>query len=143
MCTGTQNRTQFSNVFDVRFDQNFNPANVFYARYSYNNVATFTPGTFPITTVAGKTISPNGNIAAFSGPAIDLAFNFQMNYSHVFSPNLLLNLVTSYLRIDNQSYPLNTGSNATAAFGLPGVNTGGRGRFRAYPDNLHRLWHPW
>jgi hypothetical protein len=68
---------------------------------------------------------PNGNIATFAGPATDLAFNFQLNYTHVFSPNLLLNLVTSYLRVDNQSYPLNHGSNATAAFGFPGVNTGG------------------
>ena len=123
--TGTQNRTQFSNVFDVRIDQHFNPANLLYARYSYNNVATFTPGIFPPTTVAGKTISPNGNVGSFAGPATDLAFNFQLNYTHVFSPNLLLNLLASYLRIDNQSYPLNTGSNASAAFGFPGVNTGG------------------
>jgi hypothetical protein len=123
--TGTQNRTQFSSVFDVRFDQNLNTANVFYVRYCQNNVATFTPGTFPVTTVAGKTISPNGTIASFSGPASNLAFNFQINYSHGFSPNLLLNLVTSYLRIDNRSYPLNTGSNATTSFGLSGVNTGG------------------
>jgi hypothetical protein len=122
--TGTQNRTQFSNIFDVRIDQDFNAANLLYARYSYNNVATFTPGIFPITTVAGKTISPNGNVGSFAGPATDLAFNFQLNYTHVFSSNLLLNLVTSYLRIDLQSYPLNTGSNATAAFGFPGVNTG-------------------
>ena len=123
--TGTQNRTQFSNIFDVRIDQDFNPANLLYARYSQNNVATFTPGIFPTTIVAGKTISPNGNIGSFAGPATDLAFNFQLNYTHVFSPNLLLNLVTSYLRVDNQSYPLNNGSNATAAFGFPGVNTGG------------------
>jgi hypothetical protein len=123
--TGTQNRTQFSNIFDVRIDQDFNPANLLCARYSYNNVDTFTPGIFPTTMVAGKTISPNGNVATFAGPATDLAFNFQLNYTHVFSPNLLLNLVTSYLRVDNQSYPLNNGSNATAAFGFPGVNTGG------------------
>ena len=123
--TGTQNRTQFSNVFDIRFDQNFNSANVLFARYSQNNVATFTPGIFPTTAVAGETISPNGNLTSFAGPATDLAFNFQLNYSHIFSPNLLLNLVTSYLRIDNQSYPLNNGSNADAAFGFPGVNTGG------------------
>jgi hypothetical protein len=124
--TGTQNRTQFSNIFDVRIDQNFNPTNLLYARYSQNNVATFTPGIFPTTTVAGKTISPNGNIGSFAGPATDLAFNFQLNYTHVFSPNLLLTLVTSYLRVDNQSYPLNSESNADAAFGFPGVNTGGR-----------------
>lgn len=123
--TGTQNRTQFSNIFDVRFDQDFNPANLLYARYSQNNVATFTPGIFPTTTVAGKTISPNGNLASFAGQASDLAFNFQLNYTHVFSANLLLNLMTSYLRTDNQSYPLNNGSNADAAFGFPGVNTGG------------------
>ena len=116
--TSSQNRTQNSNLFDVRVDQAFNANNLLYARYSYNNVNTVTPGIFPMAKVAGLTIAPGGNYTAFAGPATDLAFNFQLNYTHTFSQNLLLNLVASYLRIDNQSNPLNYGTNADSAFGL-------------------------
>lgn len=56
--TGTQNRTQFSNIFDVRIDQNFNPATLLYARYSYNNVATFTPGIVPTTMWPARRSAP-------------------------------------------------------------------------------------
>jgi hypothetical protein len=122
--TSTQNRTQFSNIFDVRLDQNLNSKNLLFERFSYNNVATFTPDIFPQTTVAGKNLYGGGNFGLFAGPAVDLAFNFQVNYMHVFSPNLLVNLLASYLRVDLQSYPLNYGSNGDAAFGFPGVNTG-------------------
>lgn len=37
------NKTQFSNSFDVRIDHRFNANNVFFGRYDYNKVDTFTP----------------------------------------------------------------------------------------------------
>jgi outer membrane receptor protein involved in Fe transport len=120
--TGTQTKTQFSNLFDVRGDQIFGPSDRLFARYSYNNVATFTPGILPETTVDGIAIQPGGAIANFAGSAQDLAYNFQTNYNHIFTPTLLLNLFASYLRIDNQSFPLNYGTNASSAFGLKGAN---------------------
>jgi hypothetical protein len=120
--TGTQTKTQYSNLFDVRVDQIFGPSDRLFARYSYNNVATFTPGILPETTVDGIAIQPGGAVANFAGPAQDLAYNFQINYSHIFTPKLLLNLFASYLRLDNQSFPLNYGTNASSAFGLKGAN---------------------
>jgi hypothetical protein len=118
--TTSQNRVQNSNVFDIRLDQILNSKNSFYARYSYNSVKTDTPGIFPIVNDAngtGLTIAPGGDYTAYAGEAIDLAFNFQLNYMHMFSDKLLINLVASYLRIDNQANPLNYGTDADAKFG--------------------------
>ena len=120
--TGTQNRTQNSDLFDIRIDNAFNPANLFYARFSYNKVDTFTPSIFPAASVAGLTVVPGGYFNLYEGQANDKAYNFQLNYTHVFSQNLLLNLVASYLRIDNYSEPLNFGTDASNAFGLPNAN---------------------
>src|ERR1700728_1387515 len=39
-------RTQFSNSFDVRVDHKFNEHNLFFARYDYHKVNTFTPPGF-------------------------------------------------------------------------------------------------
>ncbi len=121
---GTQNKTQKSDLFDVRIDDTITPKDMVYGRFSYNLVKTFTPGILPAITVAGIKVSPGGNIVGYAGPANDAADNFQLNYTHLFSPSLLMNLVASYLRIDNVSLPLNYGTNASAAFGYTGVNLG-------------------
>jgi hypothetical protein len=121
---GSQNRTQFSTTFDGRIDHHFNASDSLFGRYTYNNVSTFTPGVLPPTEVAGLLVSPGGNLGAFAGPAKDEAQNFMLSFTHIFNPNLLLNLKTSYTRINNNSAPLNLGSDASTKFGLPGVNLG-------------------
>lgn len=123
--TGTQHYTQNHDLFDVRVDNAFTPANLFFARFSYNNVRTSYPDIFPATTVAGVTLAyPGGNFNLFAGPSTNKAYNFQMNYSRVLSQHLLLNLVGSYVRIDTLSNPFNLGTNASTKFGLTGANLG-------------------
>ncbi len=119
---GPGTKTQFSNIYDLRGDEIFGPKDRMFMRFSSNKVSTFTPGILPETTVDGLKIQPGGYLWAFAGSASDIAYNGQINYNHVFSNTLLLNLFTSYLRIDNNSYPLNYGTNASAAFGLQGAN---------------------
>jgi hypothetical protein len=121
--SGTENRTQNSNLFDVRLDHQITPNDMVYTRFSFNGVKTNTPGRFPNVTVDGLNISPGGAIGDFAGAADDIAQNSQINYTHLFSPTLLVNLLGSWLRIDNQSLPLNYGLNADNAFGYNGVNT--------------------
>jgi hypothetical protein len=117
-----QKKTQDSSLSDIRIDHSITPNDTLYGRYSYNSVTTFTPGLLPPVKVAGLTISPGGNVWSFAGSAKDTANNIQLNYTHLFSQTLVMNLVTSYLRIDNQSLPLNYGTNAATAFGYTGVN---------------------
>ena len=69
-------RTQNSGTADVRVDHRFNDSNTLFARYSYNNVDTFTPGALP----AVNGIQPGGNNGQFPGPNTTKADGFQANY---------------------------------------------------------------
>src|SRR5271170_3373765 len=64
-------RTQYSNSFDIRIDHKFNDRNLFFGRYDYNKVNTFTPPGFGINAATGLEIS--GGQFDFDGPATDTA----------------------------------------------------------------------
>jgi hypothetical protein len=119
--SSTQNRTQFSHTGDVRFDEHFNDNNLFFARYTINDVATFTPGLFP----AVDGIQGGGNPSSYPGPAQERAQNIQLNYVHVFTQHLLLELKAGYTRVNIASNPLADGLNLSEKFGLTGVNVSG------------------
>ncbi|MGI4827092.1 MAG: TonB-dependent receptor domain-containing protein, partial [Janthinobacterium lividum] len=113
------NVTQSSNTFDVRVDHHFNANNLFFARYDYNKVNTFTPA--GLGTVNGLQIS--GGRYNFSGPASDYASQLGLGYTHLFTPRLLVDLRAAYTRINNLSEPLNYGANADTTVGFgPNMN---------------------
>ena len=113
------NKTQYSNTFDVRVDHKFSPSNLFFARYDYNKINTFTPPA--LGTVNGLQIS--GGRYIFAGPATDYASQLGLGYTHIFSPRLVMDLRAAYTRINNFSAPLNYGLNpdTTVGFG-PNMN---------------------
>jgi hypothetical protein len=117
----TQNKTQFSHTGDIRIDQHFNENNFLFGRYTVNDVATFTPGLFP----AVDGIEPGGNYSTYPGSAKERAQNVQLNFVHIFRPNLILELRAGYTRVNIASYPSNYGKNLSEQFGLTGVNVGG------------------
>ncbi|MEO6802761.1 MAG: TonB-dependent receptor [Granulicella sp.] len=127
-------RTQFQSTFDVRVDHRFNDANSLFARYSYNDTTTLTPNAFPAvngilgggcncSTGNGQTSVPTGS---YSGTAKQRGQNIQVNYTHVITPNLVLQVRAAYVRQALQSLSDNTLSAPDAAtkLGIPGVNTG-------------------
>jgi len=119
-------RTQFSNSFDARIDHHFNDKNIFFGRYSYNKVNTFTPPN--LGTVGGLQIS--GGRYNFDGPAIDTAQQYAFGFTHIFTDRLVADLRAGYTRINNQSLPLNYGSNAATTIGFPGnINYNSRSSF--------------
>jgi hypothetical protein len=113
--TISPNKTQFSNTYDARVDHRFNDKNVFFGRFAYNTVKTFTPPNFG--TVNGLEIS--GGRFNFDGPATDVAQQYAFGYTRIFTPALLLDLRAAYTRINNLSLPLNYGKNANTAVGFP------------------------
>jgi hypothetical protein len=119
---GGYKNVQNSTDYDARVDHAFNPNNLMYARFAYNNVYTDSPGPFPKVTVAGISLDPNF-IGYALGNATDLDYNGLVNYIHTFNSNLLLELKASYTRSNNQSYPDTDGLNPNSAFGQPNVNT--------------------
>ncbi len=113
------NKTQFSTTVDGRVDHRFNDSNLLYGRYTLNRVATVIPNNLPSVNVNGTLVSPGSGPFGFSGPANDNAHNVQLNYTHVFTPRLLLELKTAYTRIDNFSGSPNAGTNPANLFGFP------------------------
>ena len=115
--TYSPNRTQYSHTADTRIDQHFSEKDNFFARYTYNNVASYTPSGLP----AVNGIEPGGSVS-YPGPATDLAHQLLLNHIHIFTPNLLLELKAGYTRINNVSYPLNYGKNFAQQFGIINAN---------------------
>jgi hypothetical protein len=115
--TASPNVVQNSNLFDVRIDHSFNSKNSFFARYSYNKVVTNTPGAFP----AVNGIEGGGSVS-YPGSAVQPAMQGLLDYTHIFSTTMVLELKAGYLRVNNQSLPLNYGSNAGLKFGIANSN---------------------
>lgn len=120
--TGTPLIAQISHTVDIRIDHAFNPANLFFARYTLNRVNSNLGGILPSQTVAGMTIAPGGVLASYFGQAINDADNAQLDYVHTFTANLVLELKAGYTLINNQSQPLNEGMAINKAFGQPNID---------------------
>jgi Carboxypeptidase regulatory-like domain/TonB dependent receptor len=119
------NKIQNSNVFDARIDHQFNASNSIFGHYTYNKVDTFIPPEIPSTITSGPLagIIPGGAPGNYSGPATDIAQQPEFNYTHIFSPALVLDLKAGYTYINNLSLPLNYLSNADTTIGFgPNMN---------------------
>jgi hypothetical protein len=116
--TGTFDRTQTSGTADFRIDHRFDDSNTLFARYSYNNVDTFTPGALP----AVNGIQPGGNNGSFPGPNTTKADGFQANYLKIYGPSLVSEIRVGYMYGDIESLPLNYGQNLSTAFGFKNAN---------------------
>ena len=111
------NRTQNSDVFDVRVDQNFSDRDRFAARYSFNHVNTFTPDSFP--TVNG--VQPGGSSASYPGTAPDRSQQVLLSHTYMWGANKVVELRAGYTRINNASYPLNYGKGVASQLGIVGA----------------------
>ena len=115
---GIAERTQDTSTADIRIDHRFNDSNTLFARYSWNDSDTFTPGVLP----AVNGVEPGGNGGAFAGPNLSKAHGIQTNYTRIFSPSLLSEVKVGYTKVDIQSLPLNHGSNLANEFGIANAN---------------------
>jgi Carboxypeptidase regulatory-like domain/TonB dependent receptor len=127
--TISPNKTQNYNTYDARVDHRFNDKNLLFARFSYNNVSTFTPPAFG--TVNGIEVS--GGRFNFDGPATNIAQQGVLGYTHIFTPALLVDLRAAYTRISNLSLPLNFGQGLDQSYaGFPASMTS----FSPFADSL-------
>ncbi|HEX7795938.1 MAG TPA: carboxypeptidase regulatory-like domain-containing protein, partial [Vicinamibacterales bacterium] len=113
-------RTQDSDTADIRVDHRLDDNDSLFARYSYNNVNTFTPAACPAT---ADGVQPGcGGGLAFPGSNVTKAHGVQANFVRILSPSLISEIKAGYLHLTIDSLPLNYGKNLSQAFGLPGVN---------------------
>jgi hypothetical protein len=116
--------TQFGRDWEIRIDHHFTPNNQFFARYANNPVSTFVPGSLPLTTLGTKTFYPGGQ-GSWPGPSTTASQNMQLDYLHIFNPNLLLDLKAGYTRINIASKALTSGMGMQALLGMPNAATPG------------------
>jgi hypothetical protein len=126
--TISPNKTQNYNTYDARIDHNLNANNIVFARFSYNSVDTFTPPAFG--TQNGVQVS--GGRYNFDGPATDIAQQYELGYTHIFTPGLIMDLRAGFTRINNLSLPLNYGIGIDQKIGFPAAMTS----FSPYADSL-------
>jgi hypothetical protein len=113
------NNVQSSNSYDARVDHRFNDKNLFFARFTSNNVASVIPTSLPNVTINGVSVNPGNGQFGFAGPAKDIAYNAQVSFVHTFRANLVLELRAAYTQINNSSNSPNSGTNAATALGFP------------------------
>jgi hypothetical protein len=111
------NKVQNSTTIDARLDHQFNPNNLFFARYAYNPVSTVYPGPFPKNTALG--IFPNGNLQSAPGNAQATAQQLQLTYTHIFNERMIGELKAGYTRVNIQSLNPNFGLDADSKLGYP------------------------
>jgi hypothetical protein len=98
-------------------DYRISPTDSVYARYTFNNNDAYIPGNYP--SVNG--VNPGqGSGGSFAGPAADQEQSGALGYTRILSSNLILDLKAQYLRLNNQSSPVNVGTSAATTFGFPG-----------------------
>lgn len=120
--TGSRGRYQYSTVFDIRVDHKISDKDSIFGRYSSNDVSTLSATSpLPIANVAGLAIDPQNG---YAGVSPQIAKNAQLNYTRLFTQQLLMNLAASWLFVNNTSNPLNFGTNPNTAFGMPNINVG-------------------
>jgi hypothetical protein len=114
------NKVQYSTVYDIRVDHKISSSNSIFGRYTENSVFTHTPAlALPPETVKGILIDPE---VGLNGDSPQTARNVQANYTHTFTPNVLMLLGAGWTYVNNFAAPTNYGLNPNNAFGEPGVN---------------------
>jgi hypothetical protein len=126
--TISPNKTQNYNTYDARIDHNLNEHNILFARFTYNTVDTFTPPAFG----TQNGIQVSGGRYNFDGPATDIAQQYELGYTHIFTPSLLMDLRAGFTRINNLSLPLNYGVGVDQKIGFPATMT----NFSPFADSL-------
>jgi len=152
------NQVYLTQTGDGRVDYALKNSDHAFVRYTINQGDVTVPGSLPVaSTYAGATvpdrttvngqpmggtitggtlvsgISPGGNVFAWAGRSQQLAMNSQVDYLHMFSPQLLGEIRLGYTFIDNHALPLNYGSNFSSALGLKGANLGDPGTSQLTP----------
>jgi hypothetical protein len=117
--TISPNKTQNYNTYDARIDENLNEHNVLFARFTYNSVDTVTPPAFGVQ----NGVQVSGGRYNFDGPASDVAQQYELGYTHIFTPSLLMDLRAGFTRINNLSLPLNYGTGIDQKVGFPAAMT--------------------
>ena len=107
--------TKTADSFDVKLDYNLSDNDRLSGRFSYSRPVVYQAPLFGIAGGPG----PGG---AFMGTGFQKTYSSNLNYSHVFSPSLLMEARIAVSHYHNEAQNSDYGTNASSALGIPGVN---------------------
>jgi Carboxypeptidase regulatory-like domain len=121
----TPTRKQNWDQYDVRIDHNHSERDTFFGRYSWSKTATINPYTFPNVDLAGvgKSIGI-GNEDTFAGTSGLTAQHLVLNWVHVISPKMMLDVRAGYARfhLDFTQADVAPGDKLGNKLGVPNAN---------------------
>jgi hypothetical protein len=103
-------KTQFAHTGDLRFDHHFGEKDTLFARYSINQTDSVFPGWLPDATVAGVSgisVVGSGFGGNFNSDCYQRQQSLAVGFTHIFRPNLLMQLNAQVARFVTDSEALN------------------------------------
>src|SRR5579862_8131845 len=114
------NKAYNSTTYDFRLDHRISDRDSLFRRFSYNPTYNSQPALFPTVNVDGQNISAGGGI--YPGPSEADSQGYMVDYVHIFSPTLVMELKAAYTRLWLYTSGTNQGTNASQKFGMPNTD---------------------
>ena len=121
----TPTRSQDWDQYDIRVDHSQNQNDSFFGRYSWSKTATTNPFTFPAVQLPGLSKAVGlGNEDTFAGTSTLRAQHLVLNWVHVISPRLLLDVRAGYTRfkLDFSQADIEPNDQLGNKLGIPNAN---------------------
>ena len=113
-------KTYNSTTYDARFDHRFGDKDSMFGRFTYNPTFNSQPSLFP--NVNG--VTAGGGI--FPGPSSANSQGYMVDFIHIFSPTLVMELKGAFTRLFLFTDSPSDGTNQSAKFGMPNTDVGGQ-----------------
>jgi Carboxypeptidase regulatory-like domain len=113
-------KTYNSTTYDARIDHHFSDKTSIFGRFSYNPTYNSQPALFPDVTVDSLKVSAGGGI--FPGPSEADSQGYMLDFVHIFTPTLLMELKGGFTRLWLYTSAPNQGTNASQKFGMPNTD---------------------
>jgi carboxypeptidase family protein len=114
------NKVYNSTTYDARIDHRFGDKDSIFGRFSDNPTFNSQPALFPDVTVDGVRVSAGGGI--FPGPSEADSQGYMVDFVHIFSPTLVMELKSAYTRLWLYTSSTNQGTNASEKLGMPNTD---------------------
>src|SRR5579862_6439193 len=109
-------KTYNSTTYDARVDHRFSDKDSMFGRFSYNPTFNSQPSLFP--NVNG--VTAGGGI--YPGPSNADSQGYMLDYVHIFSPTLVMELKGGFTRLNLLTASPDVGKNVAASFGMPNTD---------------------
>jgi len=118
--TGNVNNQYFAKTVDARVDHRFSDKDSMFGRFTYNPTTTVYPTLYPKVEDDGILVNPGNGI--YPGNSTENSQAYMLDYIHIFSPTLAMELKDGFTRLNIATLSANQGTNLSNLFGIPGAD---------------------